>query len=145
MIPGLSLVSQCDFSSCNWNNHHLVQALSYRGHTFASSRDIIDKPDLVRQNRSVSSCYGRSCMPGIYVNDNFSLSVLSVEDDTPRFYGMTVQTWGICFEKRLKWAGSHNEHTFRGIQVYLRYSRHSGNTNLEKSHVDVRSERERRW
>ena len=33
-------------------------------------------------------------MPGIYVIDNFSLSVLSVEDDTPRFYGVTVQTWG---------------------------------------------------
>lgn len=81
-------------------------------------------------------------MPGIYVNDNFNLSVSSIEDDTPRFYSMAVQTWSFGFDG---WAGSHNKHTFRGIQVYLRHSRHSGNTNLEKSHVDVRSERARRW
>lgn len=92
-------MSQCDFSGSNWNNYYLVQGLSYRGHTFVSFRDTIDKPDLVRQNRSVSSCYGRSCMPGIYVIDNFSLSVLSVEDDTPRFYGVTVQTWSFRFDE----------------------------------------------
>lgn len=85
-------------------------------------------------------------MLGIYVTDNFSLSVSSIEDDTPRLYSMTVQgvgriRFGALASKR---PHSHSKHTSRATRGYLQYIGHSGNTNLQESHVDVRSERERR-